>query len=280
MAFQGPKGKLRLVLFAALLFVTACVTDVNSVANRITTANERAFPRTYLRLLARARIDSAFSLLGPDLRTDSTRTVLAQVAMLLMAARLDSARLIGVQVWNNTRFGGNSRDVSMSYEMPTTAPGWLTSGVATRHVGSSISVIGITARLIPEPVETLNRFTLSGKSAIHYAWLTLALAVPLVTITVAVVVARARGMPRRWLWVFASLVASPVFIINWTTGKIGIQTVSFLFFGGAATSTGPGAPWLVSFAFPIGAAVAYLKLSQWRQATAPSPGSGGTAVAV
>jgi len=277
MTLKGPKGRRRLVPLAPLLVVTACATDLASFANRFTTADERAFPRTYLQLLADAHLDSAFSLLAPELRTDTTRNTLRQVAALLKNARLDSMRLIGANV---NSVGANSRDVNMSYEMPTmVADRWLMSNGATHRIGPSISVIGFSARPIPGPLEALNRFTLSGKSAIHYVWLTLALIVPLVTITVAVVIARARGMPRRWLWVFASLVATPAFVINWTTGEVGVRSVFFLLFGGAATSAGPGAPWVISFAIPIGAAIAYLKLSTWRRTTAPRAGSSGGAVA-
>jgi len=102
---------------------------------------------------------------------------------------------------------------------------------------------------------------------------------PIVTITVAVFVARARGMPRRWLWVVASLIATPTFFINWTTGKVGFSNGWFLLFGGAASSAGSAAPWIVSFALPIGAGIAYLKVRRWREATHPTPGTGTGEVA-
>ncbi len=277
MVLQSPMRKRRIVPLASLALVTACGTDLMPLANRLTTVEERAFPRTYLQLLADAHLDSAFSLLSPELRTDTTRIGLRQVAGLLKDARLDSMRLIGANV---TTFGGDSRDVNLSYEMPmVVGGGWLMSNVATRRAGQTFSVIGFSGRPIPGPLEVLNRFSLSGKSLIHYVWLTLALIIPLVTITVAAIVWRARGMPRRWLWVFGSLIATPAFFINWTTGEVGVQSAFFLLFGGAATSAGPAAPWVVSFALPIGALVAYLKMLRWRQATASGTARGGTTVA-
>jgi len=267
----------RPVSLASLVLATACASDLTSFANRFTTAEERTFPRTYLQLLADAHVDSAFSLLAPELRTDTARNALSQVATLLKDARLDSMRLIGTNI---NSLAGNTRSVNLTYEMPTmTTARWVMSNVATRRAGSSIFVIGVSARPIQGPLEVLNRFTLSGKSVIHYAWLTLAIVVPVITITVAVLVARARGMPRRWLWVFGSLVATPAFFLNWTTGEVGVRSAFFLFSGGAATSAGPSAPWVVSFAIPIGAAIAYLKVLRWRQATAARTGGGNTDVA-
>src|SRR6266705_110099 len=194
MASQNPLTRRGIVPLAALALVAACATDLTPLANRLTTVEERAYPRTYLQMLADGHLDSAFSLLAPELRTDTTRYGLRQVAVLLKDARLDSMRLIGANV---NSFGADSRDVNLSYEMPMLAGGrWLMSNVATHRAGQTLSVIGFSARPIPGPLEVLNRFTLSGKPALHYVWLTLALIMPLVTITVAVLVARARGMPR------------------------------------------------------------------------------------
>jgi len=265
------------VPMVAVALAAGCATDIPSFANRFTTPGERAFPRGYLQLLADGRLDSAFSLLAPELRTDTTRRLMSQVAALLRDAQLDSMRLIGV---NTASFGTGSHDVNLTYEMPTTASGrWVTSNVATHRAGPNVSVIGFSAYPINGPLEVLNHFTLSGKTAAHYIWLTLALLMPIVTITVAVFVARARGMPRRWLWVVASLIATPAFFINWTTGKVGFSNGWFLLFGGAATSAGPAAPWIVAFALPIGAGIAYLKVRRWRQGTHPTPGTGTGEVA-
>ena len=277
MTLRSVTGKRCVVSLVAVAFVAACATDLTSFANRYTTPAERAFPRLYLQLLADAHLDSALSLLAPELRTDTARSAMLKIATLLKDAHLDSMRLIGVNV---SSFGAGNRDVNLTYEMPTsTAGSWVTSNVATRRAGPSVAVTGFSAYPIKGPLEILNRFTLSERSPAHYVWLALALLMPLVTITVAVYVARARGMPRRWLWVFASLIATPAFFINWTTGEVGFRSAWFLLFGGAATSAGPAAPWVVSFALPVGAGIAYLKVRRWRQGTPPTAASGGGAVA-
>ena len=82
----------RVVPMVAVALVAGCATDIPSFANRFTTPGERAFPRSYFQLLADGRLDSAFSLLAPELRTDTARRVMGQVAALLRDAQLDSMR--------------------------------------------------------------------------------------------------------------------------------------------------------------------------------------------
>ena len=276
MILHSLRARLRLVRLVPLLMVAACAMDLVTFATKHTTAAERAFPRSYLQLLADARLDSAFSLLAPQIRSDTARTVMREVGALLKDARLDSMHLIGVNIGS---FGQDSRDVNLSYEMPTAKGGWLVSNVAAHYAGATLTVTGFSAHSIKSQLEVLNRFTLSGKSLTHYLWLTLALLIPIGTIIVAVYVARTPGMPRRWLWVIVSLVAVPTFFINWTTGELGVESVSFLLFGGAATSAGPAAPWVVSFALPVGALAAYVKAWRWRQRANPTPGGTGDVVA-
>ena len=276
MILHSHKARFSLLRFVPFITVAACATDLATFADKHTTAAERAFPRTYLQLLADAQLDSAFSLLAPELRSDTARSALSQVSALLQEARLDSMRLIGVNI---ASMGGDRRTVNLTYEMPAATGGWLVSNVAARYAGSSLSVTGFSAYPVNDQLERLNKFTLSGRSPIHYLWLTLALMIPIGAITVAVYVGRAHGMPRRWLWVIASLIATPTFFINWTTGEVGMRAVSLLLFGGAATRTGSAAPWIVSFALPVGALVAYVKARRWRLRGQPMPADSGGAVA-
>jgi hypothetical protein len=67
--------------------------------------------------------------------------------------------------------------------------------------------------------------------------------------------------------------------LNWTTGEVGVRNLLFLFFGGAVASAGPAAPWIVSFAVPIGAGIAYLRVWRWRHGTDPTAGTNSPSVA-
>src|SRR5690242_8330786 len=145
MILHGQRAGLRLIRLVSLIGVAACATGLTSFANKYTTAAERAFPRRYLQWLADAQLDTAFSLLAPEIRNDTTRSVMRQLGTLLKDASLDSMHLIGVNIHS---FGGDGRDVNLSYEMPTAAGGWLISNVATHHAGGSLSVTGFSVHVM------------------------------------------------------------------------------------------------------------------------------------
>ena len=171
---------------------------------------------------------------------------------------------IGVNIVNHA--GTQSRDVNLSYEMPTTGTRWLTASVAARSAQGHTSVIGFSADVLPRRLEELHAFTLADKSFMHYVWLVLAALMPVVTIAMAIRVIRAKGMPRRWLWAVVALIASPAFTLNWTTGQARLANNLFILFGAAFGRPGAAAPWLLTFAMPIGAFVAYLRFRAWRNA--------------
>ncbi len=253
-------------LLSLCLLAGCSAPDVATFAQKLTTAEERAFAHSYLQLLATGQIDSVAALLAPNLRSDTAVRTLQEVGALLRDARLDSLQLIGVNV--HTTVGTDIHEVNLSYEVPTTNGHWLTTNVATRSAQGRTSVIGCSAHRIPRRLEEINAFTLADKSGLHYLWLALAGLMLLTTLTAAVRLVTAKGMPRRWLWAVVALIASPAFVLNWTTGQVAVANNLFVLFGAAFARAGAAAPWSVTFALPIGAAVAYLRLRAWRSAQA------------
>ena len=244
--------------------VSCSPVDLDTFAQEHTTPEERAFAKNYLHVLSSAQLDSAAALLAPHLRTDTTARGLQVVSALLRDAALDSLHLIGIDVLNNART--QSRDVNLSYEVPTRSGRWLTANVATRSTQGHTSVIGFSANFVPGRLEEFNAFTLVDKSFAHYVWLALAVLMPLVTIATAIRVIRADGMPRRWLWAVVALISSPAFTLNWTTGRPALANNLFVLFGAALARPEAAAPWLLTVAMPIGAVVTYLRLREWRNA--------------
>ena len=267
---MGLGARLRGSTPLYLLLVAACATDPGAFALRHTSPAERQFARAYLQLLADGGVDSAFRLLDPELRSDTALRALTGVAGILQHAQLDSMRVIGVNL--NTAAGADKwRAVNLTYEFPGASPQWIAANVATREHSGSVTVIGFSAYPLPGPLEGLNRFNLAGKSLGHYVVLMLAVLLPLLAIWVSVKLVRARGMPRRWLWAIAALVGSPVLALNWSTGQTSFSATWFLLLCASALKAGPGAPWVVSVAVPIGSGVSYLKLRAWRRAHVADP---------
>ena len=249
--------------------------SLEAFALKHTSVAERAIARHYLALLANARTDSVIALLAPEVSADTVRGVLPKVPAVLASAPLDSLRLIGVNI--NQTVGTRSHLLNLSYEGPTyDGSAWVVCNVAMRSAGDTIVVIGFSAYPMSRSLESQHAFTLGQRSVRHYLWFVLALLVPVCTISVAVLVMRAH-MPRRWLWAFVSLVATPAFALNWTTGRLSTQVTLFLLFGGSAFRSGTAAPWIISFGVPTGALIAYLRLRAWRDKATPTPASSGVA---
>lgn len=263
----------RTLASALVALLTACSANPIAVMDKLSSPAERAFARGYLQLLADSQLDSASGFIPPEMLSDTARTALIAVGQLLRTARLDSVHVIGVNV-SNVRAGQRRwRDLNLSFEMPTTSSTWVVANVATHTSNGQVRVIGVSATPFNAPLEVLNRFTFKGRSFRQYLALLLLALAPVPAIWLCIGVARAKGMPWRWLWAVAALVGSPVFMLNWTTGEFAVRNTIFLFFGASAVRAGPAAPWILSFAAPLGAFAAYMRLRAWRH-RAPTPGVG------
>src|SRR2546427_11735984 len=143
-----------------LCFLPSCsAPELDTFARKHTRPEERAFAQQYLQLLASGQIDSAASMIAPSLRTDTLTRTLQRIGTLLHEAHLDSLQLIGVNI-NDDR-GSGSHALNLTYEVPTTNGGWLTTNVATQVVQGHRSIIGLSANRVPARLEEITAFTRS-----------------------------------------------------------------------------------------------------------------------
>ena len=259
---------LRCARILALAFALAgCSQD--AMLQRMVPPGADARARAYLALFQRAQVDSALVRLTPELRAQGEGGF-RQLAAFLEGRSLDSARLIGVQVRDFRSDRRDERHVNLSYEFHD-AKGWFIANVATVERGGDWQVEGATARTLPASLETINAFTLSGRSARHWLWLLLTVAAFATSVVVAVRVARARGMPRRWLWFVVALFGLGQFSLDWATGAWGIKPLYVMLLSAGFMKAGPVAPWILSFAIPVGAIVAEARRRRWLASAVAAP---------
>ena len=73
---------------------------------------------------------------------------------------------------------------------------------------------------------------------------------------VAAVLAARSPIRHKWLWVAISLLGAPGVIVDWNTGQFLTRIALIQVFGvGVSRSNGPGAHWLITVAFPLGAVI-------------------------
>jgi hypothetical protein len=99
-----------------------------------------------------------------------------------------------------------------------------------------------------------NDFGLSGRSAAQYAFLAFLVSSPLLSITALVKVVRTAGLRRKWLWCAVAIIGIGQMRMNWATGAVALNPVSFqLFDAGFSRALSSFAPWILTSALPIGA---------------------------
>jgi hypothetical protein len=193
---------------------------------------------------------------------------LRKISDILRNERFDTVRVIGAQ----TNEIGGVRHVNLTYELHSSF-GWFLANVATVDSAQIWFVEGVSARNIAQSLETANDFSLSGKSFIHYLWLVVAIACAALSLGSAVFIATRRDMPKRWRWVVLSLIGVGAFQLNWTTGATNLALLNVQIASASFLRGGPAAPWILSFAIPLGAILGVRRYRQWRSTTIELPKS-------
>lgn len=231
----------------------------NAIIARFTPADADARARTYLGLFVRNQPDSAADRILPALRSADASTQLHKIADILHDQRFDTTRVVGVRT--NTING--IRHVNLSYELHSSS-GWFLTNVATVDSARTWFIEGVSARPLSRSLEVETHFTLVGRSPVYYVWLLLVGVAVLTSLGTAAFVVSRRGMPKRWVWALVALVGCGAFSLNWQTGAINVNPLNIQLVSGGVVRAGPAAPWILTFAIPIGAFFAIRQYRRWR----------------
>ncbi len=119
------------------------------------------------------------------------------------------------------------------------------------------TIAGFRYWLIPDSLDRLNAFTLSGKGLVHYLMLFLVAAEPVFIIYCFYLLVRARHIKRlrKWLWGPFILFGVGALYFNWTTGATAVSVLTIKLLGAAFVRSGDYAPWILSVSFPLGAII-------------------------
>ena len=82
--------------------------------------------------------------------------------------------------------------------------------------------------------------------------------IPIFILVTLVFAIRAK-LSRKWLWIIGILLGFVKFSLNWTTGQVGFQIISFQLLGAGFSKAGLVAPWTLSFTLPIVAVIFWIK---------------------
>jgi len=213
-------------------------TYLKKMMDRIVPDDDDAFARTYLETVRSRDFDTAISQLAPQFVKAGIKVKLAKVATFLDQGTPVSIEIVGCNVFSSS----GKRRSNLTYQYHFTNS-WLLASVVvdTDTVNNQKQVFGMHVNPIPKSLKELNAFTISGKGVQNYAMLMLAMLVPLFILYVLVVCIRTNIRKRKWLWIIFILLGLGKLSLNWTSGQILFNPLSFhiQLFGAAVFKPGP-----------------------------------------
>lgn len=239
---------IRASLIALALFAGACNQQERF---------ERFIPREdveYSKRIFRAiqGRDFAFveSVLSPTIKDGMGRTKLEQIADLFPRESPREVRVITAQ----TNLVGDRTYVNLTLEYEFASRWVLANLLLEKRPGENV-VNGVHVEQALDSQLRLNRFTLRGKSALHYVVLGWAAAAPLFIVAMMIVAIRTPMARGKWLWAIFIVFGICQVSMNWTTGQTDVDPISVALFASGFATWGPYGPVVISTSFPLGAAV-------------------------
>lgn len=258
-----------LVFVVMMMFLAGC--DQASLMKKMIPPEADSTARGYIDLLRQNRFKEIEKDLDPSINTPDIPKALVKMAQMFPAEKPESVTVVGVHTFHNDV----TTTTNMTYEYQFRGT-WLLVNVATKKQGAATTIVGFNLNPIPDSLENLNRFTLSGKSPLQYSVLALAVLFTLFTLYSLVICVRTKPLKKKWLWILLILLGAAKFSVDWTTGRWDVFPLYVQLFSASAYAPLYGA-WTISISLPLGAVVFLLMRKSLSGQPTGTPPLAGTA---
>ncbi len=249
--------KMRIwAVLLAVLMLAGC--DQKAWFERFIPKDDVEFSQNFISLFPAHSFDAITAKLDPAQASGTTREQLERIASQFPGEAPLDVEVVGSQV--TSRPQGTATHLTFQYHYPDK---WLLVSVLLNKQGDSTLVAGLNVQPIRDSLENINRFTLDGKSLVHYLMLALAIAIPLFVIYALVLCIRTPMPRRKWLWVLFILFGFMNLNLNWTSGQMSFWPLYFQLLGAGLLRNSMVGPWLLSVSLPLGAIVFLARRKQW-----------------
>jgi len=221
----------------------------DELLQKFSSPEDQATARNYIELLRARKFEDIEKALDSSIRTPNIRDTLEKMAALMPNQQPTSEKVVGAQSFHTS----DSKTVNTTFEY-NFGDKWLLANVMVRDRQGTKTITGFNVNPLTASLEAQNRFTLTGKSPIHYTVLVAGIAAVLLSVYALVVCARSKLLKRKWLWILFILVGFGKLVVNWTTGEWGIAPLSVQLFSASAMAPLYG-PWTIAVSLPLGALV-------------------------
>jgi hypothetical protein len=222
---------------------------------KFSTPEDQAVAKGYIDHLRARNFQEIEKAIDPSIRSPDLRDTLTTMAGFIPAGEPNSIKLVGAQ--RHTAPAATLVNTTFEYNF---GDKWLLANVAIQDKNGAKTIVGFNVNPIPQSLESLNRFALSGKSGIQYLVLGAAIAVVLVSLYSLILCVRTKPLRRKWLWILFILFGFGKIAVNWTTGEWAIDLPAVQLLSASAFAPLYG-PWTIAVSIPVGA-LAFLYYSR------------------
>jgi len=249
--------KLLILVTATLLFVSC--GNINEISEDSVSKEVHEYAQNYLNRLWSGDIDYCYNQLSKQYQDKDSRKFLQETYTKLKDKKLVNSTIVKY-TWLKRPFNdsGASYGINYEYEYNDT---WVYYSFNLQEKNGKISILGLNISPFDDSLRAVHAFTLENKEVTHYIFLFWMILVPVFILLSAVFVFKT-PLRRRWLWLIFVLFGFVSIYLNWSTGEVGFQFLSFRLLGASFVKQGVVAPWIFSFSIPLGAVLFWFKRAE------------------
>lgn len=200
-----------------------------------------------------------------ELQGPEAEAAVKQLQALIPKTAPTSSRTLRWQVYKSFTGGGEQASIIREYTWPTHVA-LADTTLARQAAGQPWQVRGFNLRIATKAELAANRFTLQGRSPLHYLVLAGAVLSPLICLFGFVSVLMAPKFKWKWAFAIFSLLAFVKFTLNWSTGAFSFSPIFVQLLGAGFVSGGSAFDaWMLSFSLPVGGIVGIWRAGKARK---------------
>jgi len=216
-----------------------------------------SYTRNYLDKLSSGDISYCFDQLDKQAQDNNSKKLFNYFYENLKDNQLKNSAIIYYR--SSKTFGDNPISTyEIGYEYNES---WVYYSFKLLEKEERLNVLSLNVSPFKNSLRHIHQFTLTDKGFLHYLFLLMNVAIPLF-ILVSIGFSIKTPLRKKWLWIVFMLLGFVSFNLNWTDGDFEIKLMSIKLLGTGFSKTGIIAPWVFSFAIPVGAIMFWIKRAQ------------------
>jgi len=242
--------------FLLLIGIVSCnVPTEIPVADKAKPADE--FARTFIEKIISGQTDSAFADIQPEVLNDEAKEFITNASLNINGEIPMKYRVVEAN-WTSgvDSKTGKFMYYRLGYEYEFETRNILFTTIINDNDGKLL-VSSFNGEFLSAPLSELTKFTMTGKSGLHYIFLVFCIIVPLFILTTFIIMLKSKmTIKKKVIWALIILLVSlPKFLINWNSGQLDFKLLNISLLGSGFFKPTLYSAWILTFSIPIGAII-------------------------